>query len=71
MAKGAFGTSLPRVTLVIRNVTTNAGGEWSEKEALERLAAYSYLARLLDQCEVRRHSADLQHEGSGAQLAGD
>lgn len=49
------------VTLVIRNVTTHTGGELSEQEGLERLAAYSYLARLLDQCDVRRHSDDLQH----------
>jgi hypothetical protein len=49
------------VTLAIRNVTTHAGGELSEREGLERLAAYSYLARLLDRCEVHRHSDDLQH----------
>ena len=44
------------VTLAIRNVTTHTGGELSEQEGLERLAAYSYLARLLDQCEVQYHS---------------
>ena len=49
------------VTLAIRNVTTHTGGELSEQEGLERLAVYSYLARLLDQCEVRRHSDDLRN----------
>lgn len=43
----------------IRNVTTHAGGELSEQEGFERLAVYSYLARLLDRCEVRRHPDDL------------
>lgn len=47
-------------TLAIRNVTTHAGGELSEQEGLDRLGAYSYLARLLDQCEVRRHSDDIK-----------
>lgn len=46
------------VTLAIRNVSTHAGGELSEQEGLERLAAYSFLARLLDSCEVRRHIDD-------------
>lgn len=46
------------VSLAIRNVTTHAGGELSEQEGLERLAAYSYLARLLDQCQIRRHASD-------------
>lgn len=43
------------VTMAIRNVSTHTGGELSEQEGLERLAAYSYLARLLDSCEIRRH----------------
>lgn len=42
----------------IRNVTTHSGDELSEQEGLERLAVYSYLARLLDRCEVRRHPDD-------------
>ena len=46
------------VNLTIRNVTTHASGELSEQDGLERLAAYSYLARLLDRCEVRRHPDD-------------
>lgn len=41
------------LNLTVRNVTTHTRGELSEQEAMERLAAYSYLARLLDQCEVR------------------
>lgn len=57
LAKGLadFATG---VNLTIRNVATHSGGELSEQEGLERLAAYSYLARLLDQCEIRRHPND-------------
>lgn len=51
------------VNLTIRNVATHAGGELSEQEGLERLAAYSYLARLLDQCEIRRHPEDPLYAG--------
>lgn len=40
------------VNLTIRNVTTHTHDELSEQEAMERLSAYSYLARLLDKCEV-------------------
>lgn len=40
------------LNLTVRNVTTHTRDELSEQEAMERLAAYSYLARLLDQCEV-------------------
>jgi hypothetical protein len=46
------------VTLAIRNVSTHAGGELSEQEGLERLAAYSYLARILDLCETHWHPDD-------------
>ena len=42
------------LNLTVRNVTTHTRDELSEQEGLERLAAYSYLARLLDKCEVRR-----------------
>lgn len=45
-----FATGL---NLTVRNVTTHTRDELSEQEAMERLAAYSYLARLLDQCEIR------------------
>lgn len=42
------------LNLTVRNVTTHTRHELSEQEGLERLAAYSYLARLLDKCEIRR-----------------
>lgn len=42
------------LNLTVRNVTTHTRDELSEQEAMERLAAYSYLARLLDKCEVDR-----------------
>lgn len=42
------------LNLTIRNVATHTQEELSEQEAMERLAAYSYLARLLDKCEVQR-----------------
>lgn len=48
-ALNAFATGL---NLTVRNVTTHSRVELSEQEAMERLAAYSYLARLLDECEV-------------------
>lgn len=42
------------LNLTVRNPTTHSRAELSEQEALERLAAYSYLARMLDECEIRR-----------------
>jgi Protein of unknown function (Hypoth_ymh) len=42
------------LNLTVRNVTTHTRRELSEQHALERLAAYSYLARLLEDCEIRR-----------------
>ncbi len=42
------------LNLTVRNVTTHTRDELSEQEAMERLSAYSYLARLLDQCEISR-----------------
>lgn len=42
------------LNLTVRNVTTHTRHELSEQHALERLAAYSYLARLLDDCEIDR-----------------
>ncbi|QDO89448.1 hypothetical protein FNH13_14835 [Ornithinimicrobium ciconiae] len=42
------------LNLTVRNVTTHTRDELSEQEAMERLAAYSYLARLLDTCEIDR-----------------
>ncbi|WP_033820567.1 TIGR02391 family protein [Kitasatospora sp. MBT63] len=41
------------LNLTVRNVTTHTRDELTEQEAMERLAAYSYLARLLDRCELR------------------
>ncbi|WP_405008538.1 TIGR02391 family protein [Kitasatospora purpeofusca] len=41
------------LNLTVRNVTTHTRDELTEQEAMERLAAYSYLARLLDQCDLR------------------
>lgn len=43
------------LNLTVRNVTTHTRRELSEQEALERLAAYSYLACMLDQCSVERY----------------
>ncbi|WP_316668296.1 TIGR02391 family protein [uncultured Propionibacterium sp.] len=42
------------LNLTVRNVATHTRDELSEQEAMERLAAYSYFARLLDQCEIKR-----------------
>lgn len=49
------------LNLTVRNVTTHTRTELSEQEAMERLAAYSYFARLLDRCEIRE--ADLDRTG--------
>lgn len=49
-ALNALATGL---NLTARNPTTHTRQELTEQHALERLAAYSYLARLLDRCEVR------------------
>lgn len=40
------------VNLTIRNPATHCPTEYSEQEAMEQLAAISYLARLLDRCEI-------------------
>lgn len=48
-ALNALATGL---NLTIRNVTTHSRIELSEQEAMERLAAYSYLARMLDACDI-------------------
>jgi len=42
------------LNLTVRNVATHSQLELSEQEGMERLAAYSYFARLLDQCDVLR-----------------
>lgn len=41
------------LNLTVRNVTTHTRDELAEQEAMERLAAYSFLAGLHDQCEIR------------------
>lgn len=51
------------LNLTIRNVTTHTRDELSEQEAMERLAAYSYLARLLDQCAIERAEDGAEHAG--------
>lgn len=52
--RGGLGLLATGLNLTVRNVTTHTQGELSEQEALERLGAYSHLARLLDQCEMVR-----------------
>ncbi|MFJ2574737.1 TIGR02391 family protein [Streptomyces halstedii] len=42
------------LNLTVRNVATHTRDELTEQEGMERLAAYSYFARLLDQCGIRR-----------------
>jgi len=46
----------------VRNPATHTTAELNEQEAMERLAALSFLARLLDRCEVRR--ADQKEDAS-------
>lgn len=48
------------LNLTVRNVTTHTRNELTEQEAMERLSAYSYLARMLDLCDVQRDVADGQ-----------
>ena len=45
----SLATSL---NLTVRNVATHTKDELPEQQAMERLAAYSLLARLLDCCQV-------------------
>ncbi|MER7833864.1 TIGR02391 family protein [Streptomyces sp. NPDC095602] len=51
---GALNNLATGLNLTVRNVATHTRGELTEQEGMERLAAYSYFARLLDQCEIRR-----------------
>jgi hypothetical protein len=51
---GALNNLATGLNLTVRNVATHTRDELTEQEGMERLAAYSYFARLLDQCEVRR-----------------
>jgi hypothetical protein len=55
---GALNQLATGLNLTVRNVTTHSRDELSEQEAMERLAAYSYFARLLDQCEVTTHDGN-------------
>lgn len=50
-ALNALATGL---NLTVRNVTTHTRDELTEQQAMERLAAYSFLAQLLDQCRIER-----------------
>jgi hypothetical protein len=50
------------LNLTVRNVTTHTRDELTEQEGMERLAAYSYFARLLDHCEIRRSTEE--HEST-------
>jgi hypothetical protein len=38
------------LNLIVRKATTHTRNELTEQEAMVRIAAYSYLARLLDKC---------------------
>lgn len=51
---GALNNLATGLNLTVRNAATHTRDELTEQEGMERLAAYSYFARLLDQCEVRR-----------------
>jgi len=48
---------------VIRNPATHETADWPPQEALERLAALSVLARLIDMCEVARTDTGRQVPG--------
>ncbi|MDN6300582.1 MAG: TIGR02391 family protein [Micrococcaceae bacterium] len=54
-ALNALATGL---NLTVRNVTTHTRDELTEQQAMERLAAYSFLAHLLDQCQIDRFEND-------------
>jgi hypothetical protein len=50
--RGGLNQLATGLNLTIRNVTTHTRTDLSEQEGMERLAAYSYFARLLDECEL-------------------
>ncbi|MEU7281474.1 TIGR02391 family protein [Streptomyces sp. NPDC045431] len=50
----ALNNLATRLNRAVRNVATHTRGELTEQEGMERLAAYSYFVRLLNQCEIRR-----------------
>jgi len=57
MREGLMGLA-KGLNLAVRNVATHTREEISEQDGMERLGAYSHLARLLDQCEIERHAGD-------------
>lgn len=57
MREGLMGLA-KGLNLAVRNVATHTRTEISEQDGMERLGAYSHLARLLDQCEIERHADD-------------
>ncbi|GAB4062480.1 hypothetical protein GCM10028777_02360 [Angustibacter speluncae] len=56
--RGGLNQLATGLNLTVRNVTTHTRTDLSEQEGMERLAAYSYFARLLDKCELRRADGD-------------
>ncbi|MCW2570965.1 MAG: hypothetical protein JWO88_1023 [Frankiales bacterium] len=58
--RGGLNQLATGLNLTIRNVTTHTRTDLSEQEGMERLAAYSYFARLLDKCELLR--ADVSND---------
>jgi hypothetical protein len=57
MREGLMGLA-KGLNLAVRNVATHSREEISEQDGMERLGAYSHLARLLDQCEIERQPDD-------------
>lgn len=57
MREGLMGLA-KGLNLAVRNVATHSREEISEQDGMERLGAYSHLARLLDQCEVEHPPED-------------
>ncbi|MFJ2272390.1 TIGR02391 family protein [Streptomyces sp. NPDC087849] len=57
---GALNNLATGLNLTVRNVATHTRDELTEQEGMERLAAYSYFARLLDQCEIRRSTEETE-----------
>ncbi|MFE9009431.1 TIGR02391 family protein [Streptomyces sp. NPDC007875] len=51
---GALDSSATGLNLTVWNVATHTRDELTEQEGMERLAVYSYFARLFDRCEIRR-----------------
>lgn len=56
--RGGLNQLATGLNLTVRNVATHTRTELTEQQAMERLAAYSFLARLLDQCEIRRSETE-------------